>query len=204
MSGCRSWRRTLWAEVDGALPAGKRERLLAHLERCPACRAALAAARRVDLALAGEPLRSPSEKFEDDVLMKAVAGVAMGAAFRRSASEAGVSNAGVSGEAGSAGDPMRHLDWWLLGGLAAIGIFAIGLGMAALLDVLRAGAGSASVAGDPALTRTFSWLAQASTFVDERLGTLLRHRLTVPLGVMTGILAMTLGWVRLTLSRTAS
>jgi anti-sigma factor RsiW len=204
MSGCRSWRRTLWAEVDGVLPAGRRERLLAHLERCPACREALAAARRVDFALAGEPLRSPSEEFEDEVLMKIVAGVPMGAAFIRRTSGPDASWGGASGEAGGPGDPMRHLDWWLLGGLAVLGILAVGSGIAVLFDALRAGAASASVAGDPTLTKTFSWLTQAPAVLDERIGALLRHRLAVPLGVMAGILAMTLGWVRLTLSRTAS
>jgi hypothetical protein len=150
---------------------------------------------RLDRLLAAEPLQNPARGFEDRVLLGIAAGAAGGAAAasrprpekdRRSFEEAG--------------------DWWILGGgLAAAAFVAVGaaaivprLAVRAVHSAVQPHAASSAGALD-LLFRVLTGFALSG----QSIATILQSPLFVPLALMAGVLAVTLGWVRLILSRSA-
>lgn len=190
---CWRWRRLVWREVDGSLSPREGERLRTHLPECPECRSLMDEAMRLDRLLAAEPREQPARGFEDRVLLGIAAGAAGGAGaasrprpekVRRSSEEAG--------------------DWWILGGgLAAAALVAISA--AAIVPRLAVRAVHAAVQPHAAFTGGALDLLfrslKAFALSGQSITTILQSPLFVPLALMAGVLAITLGWVRLILSR---
>jgi hypothetical protein len=150
---------------------------------------------RLERLLAAEPLQNPSRGFEDRVLL----GIA----------------AGATGAAGAASRPRPEKDrrrseeagdWWILGGgLVAAALVAIGaaaivprLALRAVHSAVQPHAASTGGALD-LLFRGFKAFALSG----QSIATILQSPLFVPLALMASVLAITLGWVRLILSRSA-
>ncbi len=64
MNGCTEYGEDLSAYVDAALSVDRRREIEAHLPGCAACRALVAAERRLDAALREMPRVEPSPQFE--------------------------------------------------------------------------------------------------------------------------------------------
>jgi hypothetical protein len=188
--------------VDGRLAEPDRRALLDHARACPACGAAREAARRLDRVLASEALAEPSEAFEEKLLFRiAVGGGPRGAG-------------GATGRRGRPardplrespdGDPMTPVDWALLGGMLAFTVAAVAAGL--LLALPGSGAAPPAPDGDAlGVGRVLSFVVQApAAALEEASRGLLRHPLTAPLLLASGLLAVTFGWIRLILARHAS
>jgi hypothetical protein len=191
--------------VDGRLGEAGRRTLLEHTRGCADCAAALAAARRLDGVLAAEALAEPSETFEQKLLFRIAAGVTFARGADAAARRGGAGRAARDPLREPAdGDPMTPLDWALLGGMIAFTIAAVA---GALVLVLPGSGGAPPAADGSALGagRVLSFAAQAPAAAFEQISRwFLRQPLTAPLLLASGLLAVTLGWIRLFLARNAS
>lgn len=192
---CRQWRQALWREVDGSLSAGESTRLRAHIDACDSCRKAHELAGRLDQALAAEPLAVPAKEFQDRVMLGLVAGV-KGGKLR-------------PGRPHRAQDPSGEAaDWWvLLGGLgAALLVVVVSISVLSKLTLNAvsyavASPSSAAAAFAEGLARGFQQGFAAS---GDSLAGLLQSPLSFGIVLMGGLLAVTLGWLGLTLSRSSA
>ncbi len=191
---CRRWRRTVWQEVDGTLAGARRARLLEHVGACEACRRVLELAGRLDQALASEPLTAPARGFEERVFLGLMAGLKGDLA--RPAPRARARDA--SSEAG---------DWWVLGiGLGTAALVAI----AAALVLPRLALSAVSTAVSPRSGATaelggmLTRIAQVMMSSAETIAGWLQSPLALAIWLMAGVLALTLGWIHLAMSRSPS
>lgn len=187
---CRRWRRLVWAELDGRLPAARRAAFRNHLAACASCAAALDEATLLDGALAGEALRQPAAEFDRKLFQRiAAVGPLPGRDPLRDADD---------------GDPMTGVDWALLGGMIAFAVLAVAVGLFLILPAAPETAG-VEAGSELGITKLLAVAVQApATAFEEASRGLLRHPLAAPILLAAGLLAITLGWVRIALARSAS
>lgn len=191
---CRSWREALWRQVDSALSPEESTHLREHLSQCSDCRQAYELAGSLDRALAAEPLTSPAHDFQKRVMLGVVAGI-----------QGGKSQPGrtrrekePSGEAA---------DWWvLLGGLGGALLAAV-ISISVLSRItLKAvtyavdSPSSAATAFGEGLARGFQ---QGLLALGDSLSVILQMPLSFGLILMGALLAVTLGWLGHSLSRSS-
>jgi anti-sigma factor RsiW len=192
---CRRWRRAIWAEVDGALPAAEARRLREHLAGCPGCSGALERARRLDRTLAEERLAMPAADFEERVLL----GLAAGVERLSDPDRFGGPEARPPGR-----DPMEARDWWLLAGLGAGALGGlIWLCLAFLPALLTVRAAAPDQEAATGVVEILDRSIQASAATGQAISGFLQAPGVTPLLMLAGILAVTLGCVRLILARPA-
>lgn len=192
---CRRWRRAVWREIDGALPAARSRRLQEHRSACPGCRAYFEEALRLDRALATGAVALPRQGFEERVLLGIVAG--LGGEPAPSGAPASTRPRRPSRRAEEAAD------WWVLGGglgaAALVGAAAISVvPRLALRATMAAAAREPGPSGAAAiLERGIRTLAASG----ETIAALVQSPLAGPLMLMAGVLALTLVWIHSALSR---
>jgi len=192
---CRRWRQALWRQVDGVLSSEEAAQLRAHIGGCPGCRMVYELAGRLDQVLASSPSAVPAEGFQERVMLGVAAGLKAGAPLPRRTRRARES----SGEAG---------DWWvLLGGLGAALVVVV-ISISVLSQVtLRAvsyavsSPTSAASAFAEGLARGFQ---QGFSVSGDTLTGLTQSPLAFGLILMGGIVAITIGWLGLSLSRSSA
>jgi hypothetical protein len=196
---CRRWRRILWEVLDGTAPEGRREALEAHLRSCRSCAGAMDRARALHRTLLAQPLLEPREGFDDQVILRLAAGLGTGpspapapAEFRDPL------------RAGDDGDPMTGFDWALLWGMIGFSALAIGVALYLILPAIGTAPAAPGGPSEPGIGKVLSWAVQApASIAGETARDLLRHPLAAPLLLASGLLVVTLGWVRMVLARPA-
>ncbi len=192
---CRIWREALWHQVDSALSPEEGSRLREHLSQCSDCRHAYELAGSLDRALAAEPLASLAQNFQERVMLGVVAGIQGGRSQHRSTGR----EKEPSGEAA---------DWWvLLGGLSGA-LLAVVISISVLSRItLKAvtyavdSPSSAATAFGEGLVRGFQ---QGLLALGDSLTIILQMPLSFGLILMGALLAVSLGWLGHSLSRSSA
>ncbi|MGH9749234.1 MAG: anti-sigma factor family protein, partial [Candidatus Polarisedimenticolia bacterium] len=199
---CRRHRRLLWEVLDGTAPPAARAALDLHMKGCPRCAAALEVARALHRALVAQPPEEPSERFDERLILRLTAGFA--AAPGRSAAPRAAAEVRDPLREREDGDPMTRFDWVLLWGMVGFSVLAIGFVLYLVLPAVAGSPAAGESAAAPGVGRFLSWGVQAPVAaIGGAARDLLRHPLAAPMLLASGLLAVTLGWVRLVLARPA-
>ena len=191
---CRRFRRSLWNDIDGLLPAAGKARLQSHLQTCPSCRVLADQARRIDRILMHEPPVEPPDEFEERVILGIAAGMGLAGAARRGPA------AGTDDPAGK-GDPMGAWEWWILGGFLVFGVAVVGWLLMAIVPALLTPTTPAAQGARPGALDVLTRSLDASGASVQSVTSILQSPLGGPILVLAGVLAFSLGIVRLALSR---
>jgi anti-sigma factor RsiW len=200
---CRRHRRLLWEVLDGTAPPAGRAALDLHMKGCPRCAAALEEARALHRALVAQPLEEPSEGFDERLILRLAAGFAASSG-RSAAMPPRAAEVRDPLREREDGDPMTRFDWVLLWGMIGFSALAIGFVLYLVLPAVAGVPAAGESASAPGVGRFLSWGMQApAAAIGGTARGLLNHPLAAPMLLASGLLAVTLGWVRLVLARPA-